>query len=291
MTVSLVSALLQAFDLAPASSTPSGELTHRLAQASHALAQKSIGSGYDIATAVYSSCVYTRFPPSTLGFLREREILLSELRRCLAADTGWTHTVTPCALPDWVHLACGEVGRGSNTPSLVSGIQRWRNQQPAQARELWTKLAATNEAIIASLLQLARQTPSAPILARLRTISVAQLQLLSPRDSNLEPTLLEVQRMVSAFAEARSLLRRMGELAGVPVEPPSQTALIDATLAIPGVLAAGVPGAGGYDAVFVLVCSENTLRAVETLWKSLPEPVNMLPTNAVGKEPQSSSAL
>lgn len=34
----------------------------------------------------------------------------------------------------------------------------------------------------------------------------------------------------------------MGELASVPVEPAEQTALVDATMAIPGVLIAGVPG-------------------------------------------------
>eukprot|EP00978_Attheya_sp_CCMP212_P035702 scaffold156990_cov56-Attheya_sp.AAC.1 len=44
----------------------------------------------------------------------------------------------------------------------------------------------------------------------------------------------------------------MGELAGVPIEPPSQTQLANATLALPGVLCAGVPGAGGYDALYCI---------------------------------------
>ncbi len=34
----------------------------------------------------------------------------------------------------------------------------------------------------------------------------------------------------------------MGELAGVPIEPPSQTRLADATMSVPGCLFAGVPG-------------------------------------------------
>jgi phosphomevalonate kinase len=34
----------------------------------------------------------------------------------------------------------------------------------------------------------------------------------------------------------------MGTAAGVPIEPPEQTAILDATQAIPGVLVAGVPG-------------------------------------------------
>jgi phosphomevalonate kinase len=34
----------------------------------------------------------------------------------------------------------------------------------------------------------------------------------------------------------------MGEEAGVPIEPPEQVRLIEATVAVPGVVAAGVPG-------------------------------------------------
>jgi hypothetical protein len=45
----------------------------------------------------------------------------------------------------------------------------------------------------------------------------------------------------------------MGESSGVPIEPPQQTRLADATMALPGVVACGVPGAGGYDAVYALV--------------------------------------
>ena len=55
-----------------------------------------------------------------------------------------------------------------------------------------------------------------------------------------------------AFLESRQNLKAMGNAAGVPVEPEGQTALADATMKLPGVVAAGVPGAGGYDALFVI---------------------------------------
>ena len=72
-----------------------------------------------------------------------------------------------------------------------------------------------------------------------------------------------------AFALSRRLLREMGEASGVGIEPPTQTRLLDATLRIPGVLAAGVPGAGGNDAVFAIVvagcgCEDR----VEDLWEA-----------------------
>ena len=37
-------------------------------------------------------------------------------------------------------------------------------------------------------------------------------------------------------------MRLMGKLAGVPIEPKEQTALLDGCIAIPGVVCGGVPG-------------------------------------------------
>lgn len=37
-------------------------------------------------------------------------------------------------------------------------------------------------------------------------------------------------------------MRTMGEASNVPIEPPSQTRLLDAVCNLPGVIGAGVPG-------------------------------------------------
>jgi phosphomevalonate kinase len=68
------------------------------------------------------------------------------------------------------------------------------------------------------------------------------------------------------FQESRRLLKRLGQRAGVEIEPDQQSELLDATLALPGVLAGAVPGAGGQDAVYVLVLGAKSRRAVELLW-------------------------
>ena len=70
----------------------------------------------------------------------------------------------------------------------------------------------------------------------------------------------------AAFRRCRQLLKRMGEAAGVGIEPDSQTSLVDATEGLAGVISAGVPGAGGVDAVFAITLSESSRRNVETLW-------------------------
>lgn len=45
----------------------------------------------------------------------------------------------------------------------------------------------------------------------------------------------------------------MGEKSGVPIEPPAQTKLIDACSQLDGVVGGTVPGAGGYDAIVLLI--------------------------------------
>lgn len=60
----------------------------------------------------------------------------------------------------------------------------------------------------------------------------------------------------------------MGEQAGVGIEPEDQSRLADATEGLAGVLAAGVPGAGGEDALFALVLSPETRESVEIMWST-----------------------
>jgi hypothetical protein len=81
-----------------------------------------------------------------------------------------------------------------------------------------------------------------------------------------------------AFLESRQNLKGMGTAAGVPVEPDSQTTLADATMKLPGVVAAGVPGAGGYDALFVIYVkgpptnggkSDQVRDDIGNLWRDL----------------------
>lgn len=53
--------------------------------------------------------------------------------------------------------------------------------------------------------------------------------------------------------QSRNILKRLGKKTNVDIEPDSQTELADSTEALCGVIGAGVPGAGGHDAIFVLV--------------------------------------
>merc|ERR1711977_471533 len=53
-------------------SSPEGRSKlHNLAQAAHCAAQGKVGSGFDVASAVYGSCLYRRFSPGILSEMPE----------------------------------------------------------------------------------------------------------------------------------------------------------------------------------------------------------------------------
>jgi phosphomevalonate kinase len=112
-----------------------------------------------------------------------------------------------------------------------------------------------------------------------------QFQFLMARISNLPTTLWETnnsddvtKRLVGLlmelkrlFGRTRKLLKDMGVKAGVAIEPDSQSSLCDATELIPGVLCAGVPGAGGVDAIFAVTTSQEARLRVEAMWSKWHE--------------------
>ncbi len=70
-------------------------------------------------------------------------------------------------------------------------------------------------------------------------------------------------------------MREMGKLSDAPIEPLEQTALLDTCVSVAGVIGGGVPGAGGYDAVWLLVldppnCAHEELPSVrvERVWST-----------------------
>ena len=74
LATSLVGALLQWFGVIRLGHRVGGEdrrVLHNLAQLAHAVAQGKIGSGFDVAAAVYGTQVYQRFSPEVrMSFLQ-----------------------------------------------------------------------------------------------------------------------------------------------------------------------------------------------------------------------------
>jgi phosphomevalonate kinase len=263
LVTSVVGALLSLVTGAPFADRAT---LHNVAQLAHCAAQGKVGSGFDVASSVYGTQRYVRFSPVVLAdalALTDAAALRfpprSTVLECVRSPR-WDALHEPLRLPDGVCLVLGDVARGSATPGMVNQILAWwdgkvAGHSAADAQALVAKLNAANERVFATLQRLAAGEGAAAL--------------------------------GDEFAEVRALLKQMGEQAGVPVEPDEQTALLDCTRLVDGVLACGVPGAGGFDAVFVLLRSADDVPALERAWQKWRADghgaVTMLPTTqAVG---------
>jgi len=264
--------------------TPSPEaldLVHRVAQLSHCHAQGKVGSGFDVCAAVYGGGAYQRFSPQVL----ERALALLEaegtegvnaglLAAALGVEDGaaptlapWDHVFRPQGLPAPLSLALADIRCGSTSPGMAAAVLRWRASAPEAERKLWTNLTALNTRLIEHLGILGVLGDRDPPAHQADMRSLSRLPFERWAVAFLPSEVLGcLVALRTTHGAIRSLLKRIGELSGVEIEPDTQTALIEATLAMPGVLIAGVPGAGGYDAVFAVLLHPEARAAVERLW-------------------------
>lgn len=194
-------------------------ILHNLAQVAHCRAQGKIGSGFDVAAAVYGSCLYRRFSPTILDKIPQpgQPGFGTKLEDTVKGEWDTELLKDRVSLPPRVAMRMVDVECGSQTVGMVKGVNAWRAADPEGSNALWAELQSRNEEL-------------ASVLAEGK-----------------------VDELPAALKRTRELVKKMGVASGVPVEPDSQTQLIDALGDIDGVYGGVVPGAGGFDAVAVLV--------------------------------------
>ncbi|XP_042398893.1 phosphomevalonate kinase, peroxisomal-like [Zingiber officinale] len=248
------------------------DLVHIVAQSAHCLAQGKIGSGFDVSAAVYGSQRYIRFSPALLmpTQLMGSTSLPDVVKHIL--EENWDHERFPFCLPPLMTLLLGEPGTGgSSTPSMVGAVKRWQKADPHKSQETWKNIAEANSTLEAQLRQL-QQLSETHREAYNHIMGICShhtygrwMELVS--DQFQESVVKSLLGARHAFLEVRAYMQEMGKVAGVPIEPEPQTQLLDATMNLEGVLLAGVPGAGGYDAVFAIVLGEAS-NSIADFWSS-----------------------
>ncbi|KAF9029012.1 phosphomevalonate kinase [Hymenopellis radicata] len=262
LITSLVSALLIHTKTIPSASfsdvdTDGRRLAHNLAQYVHCLAQGKVGSGFDVSAAVFGSHLYTRFDPDVIKDLMNENT--SALHPVLSpTNKAWNYRIEPFQLPPLTRIMLADVDAGSDTPSLVGKVLKWRKEDSVKANALWTSLDRTNQALAQVLLRLSKLYADDQ---ENYTDAVKYISSLSHLQWTANPQIPDGERpVIAAFHEAHTLsesiraqMREMGSSAGVPIEPEGQTKLLDACISQAGVVGGGVPGAGGYDAIWLMV--------------------------------------
>lgn len=216
---------------------------HNLAQAAHCAAQGKVGSGFDVAAAVFGACLYRRFTPAILESIGDSSSsgFAQRLRLCvdnLDLSHKWDVEVSNEAvqMPHHLLLLMCDVDCGSETPGMVRKVLEWRKQKPAEAEYLWNAIQQGSNDLCRILTQL------------------AQLEGIDERSCS---------ELADALHTIRTFVRDMSAKSDVPIEPAVITELLDFCTTIPGVIGGVAPGAGGYDAVALLV--QNDASVVEHL--------------------------
>lgn len=228
---------------------------HNLAQAAHCAAQGKVGSGFDVAAAVYGSCVYRRFTPAILEDVGEPSLagFGEKLHQCvddLDLARKWDVEIASQAvkIPEGLLLLMCDVDCGSETPGMVRNVIKWRKENPEQASMLWTAIQQGSDDLC------------------------QELRRLTELESIDAPGYDELSDIIQTI---RSLVREMSEKSRVPIEPPVISELLDCCTDLPGVVGGMAPGAGGYDAVALLVKNdEETIRNLRSSlegWKGKEE--------------------
>jgi phosphomevalonate kinase len=267
MTTSFVACLMSELNIAD-----DRERMHRIAQVAHSVAQGKIGSGFDVFTATYGTCIYRRFPASCAEMMMQSaepptKVETSTLHDCVKPEKLWVEPIAFPGLPKGLSLILGDIHLGgSATPGMVAKVMSWRKSIKDVADNLWDQLGAANRAYVTVLQELCEQAHTSKqghdaAVSKLSTVVLAHANPTSPEESKW----LEAH---DAARKCRELLRGVGEAAQVSIEPDTLTPLLNDTASIEGVLAVGCPGAGGYDAVFALVLGEDGCRRVESFWES-----------------------
>lgn len=279
----LTAAVLAAFHAIDVGLSPDDlSIVYKMAQFCHFSAQKRIGSGFDVSAAVYGSQIYSRFSPSDASAAEITPVNISTL-----VHSSWSSSCVPCRLPRGFRLWLGDVQEGAETPGMVRLVDAWRAKQQSLDDSCWGRLAKLNRQcmdVIFALHELQSALGDVAYDAALADLFKPNVSLnhhasFSSSSSSNNPLVSLILSFRSLFKLVRDNLKEMGNASGALIEPDIQSSRCNDTMDQPGVWIAGVPGAGGLDALFVLFYdAEWVLDGLTAFWKKLsifPLPLNV----------------
>ncbi|TIB69039.1 Phosphomevalonate kinase [Wallemia mellicola] len=262
LITSLVGALLAFYGLISRDINQNDlKLVHNLAQYIHCRAQGKVGSGFDVSAATFGSQVYSRFDPEIIKDVMDSPTTGEIVDAVISKE--WDNNVEKVGLPYGISIQLADIEHGSHTPSLVKKVHAWKAAKPdevtnriSQAKELYAALNNSNQGLVKVLKALneshkTKREAYEHALDTLSTLIPQKWQENIPAND----VIAQFDELRMVLKSIRKLFRELSDKAGVPIEPEEQTRLLDACSKIEGVIGGGVPGAGGYDAIYILTIS------------------------------------
>lgn len=207
---------------------------HKLAQLSHSIATKKIGSGFDIAASTFGSIVYKRYPRSVIASFPQ-EYTSYDVGKLV--KSAWHYSIMPLSMPDVFEPSFASfIGSSAITVSLVSAVNEFKERSP---KEYWNIIGH---------------------IAKADKKAIAALKKLASGEEALE-------EFKSAFEEGRRYTKLLGIKSNVPIEDDDATKLIELSTEH-GAFVAKLPGAGGRDSIAGLSKSIGDAKRLRRFWRS-----------------------
>jgi phosphomevalonate kinase len=267
LVVSIVSCLIHYFgsiygskpfvfaDVASSNSElPLKRVIHMLSEWIHTSSQGGIGSGFDIAAALYGSICFQRAKPWDKGMLFTNGdfSIFSCIRNY---NMEWDGCIRRFDLPRSWKLVLAElsISHGTKTPGMAKRVMEFFSGH-AKGQEYWNRLVECNVCII-------------NLFTSIGSISTDSDTLTAPP---LEVSSDMKERLKAACMSYRAVLKDISrELEEYPIEPEIISKLLDDTVEnVPGIIMAGIPGAGGEDAIYCIIQDESVLPILDDFWRS-----------------------
>ncbi|GMF60459.1 unnamed protein product [[Candida] boidinii] len=156
----------------------------------------------------------------------------------------------------------GDIVGGSETTKLVSKVLNWKNSNTKESDSLFNDLNNSNLKLINSIENLSNICNNDSVYYDKlinKLINTTSIELISISEFNKEfanefKPLIDI---IYAIKEIRKNLKKLTRLSTAEIEPNEQTVILNNCLNLKGVLGGAVPGAGGYDAIYLLVAEKS----------------------------------
>ena len=233
VTVATIYSIMNAYGLDPYEH----DSLHKLAHIAHSIATGKVGSGFDIAAAVYGSIIYTRYSPKILDAISsgyENGDLQGIIKK------KWDYRIEKFVLPAlFKMLFANFVGTGMVTTRAIGSVSKFKEENPLEYKKLVRMMNDEN----------------------IKAVN----ELRSINNGNDEERDLEGLRL--AFDRGRELAKELGVLSGIGIEDDDLSDLIKES-EDRGAFVAKLPGAGGRDAIAALATGNAELRKLRKFWSA-----------------------
>ncbi len=245
VTVATVGAILNLFNI---KITEKDEL-QKISQLSHAIATGKLGSGFDIAAAVYGTIVYSRYSPQ---LIKNFPIKYSNNDIKKLIFNKWDYKINKLKLPVFFRIvAANFVDEGTSTSRSLGSINEFKAKDPKTYNHL---------------------------IKQINNADVKAVKILKKIKSNDSELLIEFKK---EFENARHITKKLGEFSNVNIEEDECSKIIEESMDN-GAFVAKLPGAGGRDSIVALCIDKKSENKLKKFWRQKKELV-LIKTNISNK--------